>query len=177
MSDEWLTPRQAATQLSCSVETIRSILRDGLLSGKKMNGQWRVRAYEVEILGTIKGSEKPPRTSPPISSEVNPGLIEVSVALAAIATAIAAILPGISGASETFRLATAIMAGVLAVLSAYSALWLLACYRIGPGSVFGLREIWKLLFSPDPVKPYSLMAWALVVWLALSALIGALAIL
>ena len=173
MPDESLTPGQAATCLGCSAKTIRSMLRDGLLPGNKVNGQWQVETAAVEELSIILSPAKTPQPS----LEVDLGMVEASVALAGIAAAIAAILPGISGAPETFRLMVAILAGILAVFSAYGALWLLACFCNCGESASGLREILTLLTSPSSVKPcYWFMALALLIWLIVSGLIGVLAV-
>jgi len=185
MSDEWLAPRQAAEAIGCSVETVRAMLRDGLLSGKKVNGQWRVKAVEVERMQSMKCSTPPPE--PPASSslvKVDPGMVEVSIALAGVATAIAAFLPGISRIPEILRLIVATVSSAVALLSAYGALWLLARYclsrycftgesflEIGE-SLLGIREVWALLKNSDKIGPYKFIVGGLLFLLALSVLVG-----
>ena len=176
MSDEWLAPQQAAEVLGCSVETVRAMLRDGLLSGKKVKGQWRVKVVEVERIQPMKPSA--PVLEPPVSSsplKIDPGMVEVSLALSGIAAAIAAILPGIPTMAENLKLLVALLAGVLAVFSAYSALWLLARHCCPETtSLLGFKEIVTLLTSPERMGPYWFLGWGLVAWLVLSVLIGAL---
>lgn len=178
MSNEWLTPQQAAEVLGCSVETVRAMLRDGLLSGKKVKGQWRVKAVEVERLQSMKLSALAPELPPssPLLKKVEPGMVEVSVALAGIAAAIAAILPGMTGVPEILRLLVAVLSGILAVFSAYSALWLLARYCLERETPLGFGEIWALLTSPEKVGPYWFVALGLLAWLVLSVFIGVLAV-
>jgi len=177
MSDKWLTPQQVAEILGCSVRTVRAMLRDGLLSGEKAEGQWRVKAGEVERIQSVDPSVPVPE--PPASSsllEVQPGMVEVSLALSGIAAAIAAILPSISIMTEDLRFFVALFAGFLAVFSAYSALWLLARYCcVEKGSLLGFKEIFALLTSPVRNGPYWFLGLGLFAWLVLSVLIGALA--
>jgi len=177
MSDEWLTPQQVAETLNCSVATVRAMLRDGILSGEKVKGQWQVKASGVERIQSVKSLAPAPRL--PASSplvKVDPGMVEVSMALAGIAAAIAAILPGVAGIAENLKLFVALLSGILAVFSAYSALWLLARYCLEKPSLLGFEEIWSLLTNPARVGPYWLVALGLLVWLVLSALIGVLAV-
>jgi len=56
MSNEWLTPQQAAERLGYSVETVRAMLRDKSLSGRKVKGRWQVKAAEVEQIWAVKNS-------------------------------------------------------------------------------------------------------------------------
>jgi len=152
------------------------MLDDGLFSGKKIKGEWCVNAVEVEWIQSIKLSA--PLLVPPASSsllEVEPGMVEVSLALSGIAAAIAAILPSIPAVAENLRLFVALLAGILAVFSAYSALWLLARYCCPETkSLLGFKEISALLTSPERNGPYWFVGWGLVTWLVLSVLIGAL---
>jgi PHD/YefM family antitoxin component YafN of YafNO toxin-antitoxin module len=128
------------------------------------------------------GQESNPRPVQPREepSGVEPGMVEVSMALAGVATAIAAFLPGITGTPATLTLIVAIFSSVVACFSAYSALWLLACYclRVGleESSPGGIREIHTLLKSPSKTGPYWLIALGLLFLLALSVLIGAFAV-
>jgi len=172
MSNEWLTPQQAGDILGCSVETVRAMLRDGVLCGEKVKGQWRIKATEVR---------KPsPEPEVPVSSpllKIDPGMMEVSIALAGIAAAIAALLPGAIGVAEGLRLFVALLAGILAIFSAYRSLWLLARYCLSEeNSPLGLKEIWTLLTNPARFGPYWFVTLGLVIWLVLSGLIGALSI-
>jgi len=177
MSDEWLTTKRAAEILDCSAETVRAMAHDKILSGEKVSGQWQVKKDGVERIQSLKPSAPVPElpaSLPPL--KVDPGMVEVSMALAGIAAAIAAILPGVSGITENLKLLVAFLSGILAVFSAYSALWLLARYCLEKPSRTGFAEIWELLKNPERVGPYWLVALGLLVWLVLSALIGALAI-
>lgn len=185
MSDEWLTIQQAADRLSCRTETVRAMLRDRLLSGEKVKGQWRVKAVEVERIQPVKPSAPVPE--PPASSsllEDGPGMVEVSIALAGVATAIAAFLPGISGIPEILRLIVATVSSAVALLSAYGALWLLARYcllrycligesLLGTGeSLLGIREVWTLLKNSDKIGPYKFIVGGLLFLLTLSIFVG-----
>lgn len=182
MSDEWLNPQQAAECLNCPSETVRAMLRGGLLAGEKLNGRWRVKAAKVEALRVVMTSAPPPSTPVP-RDKVDPGIVEVTMALAGIAAAIAAFLPKAAILPEslvslgTIMVGTvAVLAGIVAAFSAYSALWFLAWYRVEGESAAGLSEIKKLLFSPVDFGPYWLVAWGLLVWLVLSVLVGAMAV-
>jgi excisionase family DNA binding protein len=190
MSDEWLASRQAAEALGCSVETVRAMLRNGLLSGKKVNGQWRVKAVEVERIQSMKPSAPVPE---PLASsalhkhKVDPGMVEVSIALAGVATAIAAFLPGITGVPEILKLIVATVSSAVALLSAYGALWLLARYclprycltgesLLGIGESlsrrYGIREVWTLLKNSDEIGPYKFIVGGLLFLLLLSVFVG-----
>jgi len=62
--------------------------------------------------------------------------------------------------------------GLMAFFSAYGALWTLACFCTGTSSAFGCNEIISLLKRPSIYKPYCLIGWTILCWLALSLLIG-----
>jgi hypothetical protein len=153
------------------------MVRDGILLGQKVDGQWQIEADAVEQIRSVKPSTQtsglPPSSPPP---RVDPGMVEVSMALAGIAAAIATILSGADGIPENLRTLVALLSGIVAVFSAYSALWLLARYCLGRPSLLGFEEIGALLTNPASVGPYWLVALGLVVWLVLSVLIGALAV-
>ena len=115
-------------------------------------------------------------SAPSMASKISPGMVEVSIALAGIAAAIATFLPGVDSLPEMLRLVVAVLAGAVAVFSAYSALWLLARYCLEGESTAGVSEIVALLLSPMKAGPYWFMALGLVAWLVLSLLVGILAI-
>ena len=102
----------------------------------------------------------------PLPKDVDAGMVEVCAALTGIAAAIAAILLDTAGMTENIRVFVAVWAGTLAVLSAYSALWLLAVYLKLGDSLLGFKEILELLKSPAKLRPYWLMALSLLIWLA-----------
>lgn len=186
MSDERLTPQQVAEILGCSVRTVRAMLRDGLLSGEKVEGQWRVNAGEVERIQSVKPPA--PLPVPPASSsllEDDPaGMVEVSIALAGVATAIAAFLPGIGDIPKILKLVVATVSSAVALLSAYGALWLLARYclsrycltgesPLGAGeSLLGIREVWTLLKNSEKIGPYKFIVGGLLFLLVLSVFVG-----
>jgi hypothetical protein len=115
-------------------------------------------------------------SAPSKASEVSPGMVEVSITLAGIAAAIATFLPGVGSLPDTLRLVVAVLAGIVAVFSAYSALWLLARYCLKKGeSVTGVSEIVALLTSLH-IGPYWFVAWGLFLWLVLSFLVSLLAV-
>jgi excisionase family DNA binding protein len=176
VSDEWLTPQQAAEILGCSAQTVRAMLHDGLLSGKKLKGRWRVKVVDVERIkpsdGLIPASSELSRSSP--SLEVDPGMIEVSIALSVGAAAIFAILPGLVDVPEGLELLVVLLAGILAFNAAYTALWLLARYCLGGESLLAFTEIWTLLTQPAWSGPYWFLAQTVVLWLLLSLIIGVL---
>lgn len=109
--------------------------------------------------------------------EMNPALVGASIALAGIASAIATFMPRLSEAPVFFRLFMAILAGSLAILSAYSSLWMLACYCISEVSALGFKEIRVLFLNPERFGPYWLLGFALLLLLAMSSSIGLFAIL
>ena len=206
MSEGRLTIRQAAERLNCPRRTVRAMLRGGLLAGEKVKGRWRVEAVRVEDLRALTTSAPPSlfsrgRIHRSITSraypcfpnrmqklislrarrsaamrDIDPGMVEVSITLAGLAGAIAALLPDMVDLMESARLLVAVGAGAVSVLSSYSALWLLARYRLKGKSPEGLREIAALLSSPGKVGPYWLLALGLLVWLVLSILIICLAV-
>ncbi len=105
--------------------------------------------------------------------KTDPGMVEVSIALSGIATAIAAILQSIATLPEALRLIVAGVAGVIAVFSAYSSLWLLANYCSGEKlSSSGLAEIWDLLSNPNRFRSYWFLAIGLTMWLMLAFFIA-----
>jgi hypothetical protein len=110
-------------------------------------------------------------------------MVEVTMALASIAAAVATFLPNPTDLPDPLRLigplltaVVASLAGVVAVLSAYGALWLLARYCLEGESATGFSEIKALLSSPRRIGPYWLVSLSLLVWLVLSVLVGALAV-
>jgi excisionase family DNA binding protein len=66
MFSEWLTCKQAAKRLGCKKKTIEFMVSDGLLSGKKVEGKRRVKAYEVKQLQAAVKPTKPLRSSAPL---------------------------------------------------------------------------------------------------------------
>jgi hypothetical protein len=178
---EWLAPQEAAEKLGCSEETVRAMLDDGLFSGKKVKGEWWVNAVEVEWIQSIKLSA--PLPEPSVSSsllKVDPGMVEVSIALAGVATAIAAFLPGIDGIPEILKLVVATVPSAVALISAYGALWLLARYCLPRDcltgeSLLGIAEVWTLLKNWYKIGPYMLIVGGLLFLLALSVFLGILA--
>jgi len=164
MSDEWLTPQQAAERLGCTVETVRGMLRCELLGGEKEKGQWRVKAAKVEELQAVM---TPASVSAPLC-EIDVGMVEVSIALAGIAGAVAGFLPDLL---ESAKPLVAILGGVTSILSSYSALWLLARYCLKGESAAGLSEVAELVLKPGKVGPYWFLALGLLFWLVLSIVI------
>jgi excisionase family DNA binding protein len=60
MSDELLTVEQAAEKLQLSIPTIRRMLRDGKLLGRKLGPrQWRVPALAIRQFVDAAMTEKP----------------------------------------------------------------------------------------------------------------------
>ncbi len=166
-----MTPQQVSEILGCSVGTVRAMLRDGLLPGKKVAGTWRVTELEVAYLLKLAQRQAP-------EPEIKPEIIEVTVALSALALGILALLPGVSDRQQDIRVfvvLVAALAGILAILSAYSSLWLLARYCLGGDSLTGLQEILALLGSLE-VRPYWFVALSLLIWMLLSILLVALVI-
>jgi excisionase family DNA binding protein len=206
MSDDWLTAQQAAELLGCTDKTIRGMLRDELLRGRKLpSGEWRVSKADIESLLHWSSARQLTPTSEPLDSAapVESGMVEASMALAGIAAAIAAFLSELDqnavGDAFYFTLPTTFLSGVLAILSSYSALWLLARYylreisrlgieengRLSQGragcrprwfATLGFEEILLLLKNPSKRGPYWFVALGLLVWLVLSAFIGSLAV-
>lgn len=188
MSDEWLTPQQAAECLNCLPETVRVMLCDGFLPGKKVKGQWWVKAVEVERIQPMKPSVPVPE--PPASSslpKVDPGMMEASIALTGVAAATGAFLPGISSISEIVGLIVAVVFSAVTFYSFYGALWLLARYclqrycltgesLLGTGeSLLGIEEIFTLFRNLDKIGPYKFMAGGLLFLPILPVLGGILA--
>ncbi len=164
MSDEWLTIQQEAECLNYLLDTILVMLREERLQGEKVNSWLRVKTDEYDV---------------------DPGMVEVTIALAGVATAIAAFLPGISGISEIPRLIAATVSSAVALLSAYGALWLLARYCLlhycltgeslflgAKESLSGRKEVWKLLKNLDKIGPYKFIVVGLLFLLVLSVFVG-----
>ena len=141
---------------------------------------WTEEQYE-QLMKVIRrwrdGMDQDLDREPADSPLADPGMVEVSIGLAGIATAIAALIPGLAGISEVVRLTVALFSSVVAAISAYSALWLLArCCRTAPprSEDLGLAEIWALLRNPK-IGPSWLLAVLSVLLFALSILVGILA--
>lgn len=111
-------------------------------------------------------------------SEVGIAIVRINVNLSAIATGVAAILSQAITLPTTTRFVAAILAGTLAVLTAYAALWALAYIGSNKLTTLGLEEILTVVFNPkDNFGPYWITCVALCIWflLALSISIFALA--
>ena len=130
-----------------------------------------------------------PRTNPPStpqeptsSPEAELGMVEFSATLSGLAAAIAALLPSTTGQmngvspkiAAQLRLFVAILAGVLAAYSSYSALWLLARHCTHRKSLLRVNEIGCFLTQPRMNGPTWLTAISLLIWFTLSLLIAAL---
>ena len=142
--------------------------------------EWTEEQYE-QLMRVIRrwrdGVDKELDHSQIDSPLAEPGLVEVSIGLAGIATAIAALVPGLGGVSEGVRLTVALLSSVVAAVSAYSALWLLArCCHTAPtrSDDLGLTEIWALLSNPK-IGPSWLLAVLSVLLFLLSIVLGILA--
>lgn len=108
---------------------------------------------------------------PSLTDKVDPGLVEVSIALAGIAIAMAAFLPGVRSLSKELQVLVAILTGIMATSSTYTALWLLAQYCQKGKSPNGFKEILALL-GDFSLGPYWLLAISLLIWLVLGTLIS-----
>ena len=179
MSDEWLTVEQTADRLGCSPELVHAMLCGEFLPGEKVDDPWLVQATRVkELQGEITTTSEPPM---PVSQrKVDAGMLEVSIALASVATAIAAFLPTISGIPEILAWIVATISSTVALVSAYGSLWLLARFCLPRGclteeTLLGLREVWTLLRKLDKTGPYKFIAAGLLFLLALSIFVGVLA--
>jgi hypothetical protein len=184
MSEEWLTVQQTAELLSCPPQLVRAMLRRGFLSGKKVDDPWLVQAAKVEELRAEMNQAPiaPTRVTQP---EVDAGMVEVTLALAGVATAIAAILPAIGDIPKILSLVVAAASSAVAFFSAYSALWLLARYCCTGGSqtgtnesglkFLGIGEVVALLKSWTELGPYAFIVIGLLFLLVLSLAIGVLA--
>ena len=177
-SKDWIPSREAAKILNCSPNTVIGLVQDGLLTGEKIGGRWMINLADVQAF-QIKHLEL--STQQQLIEEeitvpnVDAGMIEVSIALTGISAAIAALLPNVSPSLEWLKRVTAILAGSLAVYSAYSALWLLARYCLKKNSVLGFSEIWELLITYN-LGPYWFMGLGLAFWFILSFLVIIIAI-
>lgn len=174
--DEWLTPEEVADALGCPAERVNATIQDKLRSGEDIQLHWQIKASEVERLRAwIHADRTEPSARTAARNKVEAGMVEASMALTGIASALAAVLPGMKGTSESVWVA--FWAGILAVLSAYSALWLLALWWLAPDehektSPLGFKEIGSLLWSLGDAGPYWFVALGLIVWLVGSAVIG-----
>jgi hypothetical protein len=148
------------------------MVQAGLLNGEKRGRRWMIRTEDVQALRNKHTDSSPEKSIdekiklPPIDT----GMIEVSIALTGISAAIAALLPGVPPDLELVKQITALLAGLLSVYSAYSALWLLASYSLNKTSRTGIPEILELL-QAFHLGPYWFMALGLTFWLLLSFLV------
>lgn len=182
MSDEWLTVPQTAERLGCSQELVHVMVRRGFLPSEKPDDPWLVKAAKVEEL-RAEMSSAPATPTPVLQPKVEPGMVEVTIALASIAAGVAAFLPNPIDLPDPLKQigpfltgTVATLAGIVAALSAYGALWLLARHCLEGKSDTGLSEIKELLSSRQRVGPHWIVALSLLVWLVLSVLVGALAV-
>jgi hypothetical protein len=179
MSDEWLTVQQTADRLGCPPELVHAMLRGGFLPGEAVDDPWLVKADRVkELQGEITIAPEPPMPLP--RRKVDAGMLEVSTALAGVATAVAAFLPGIGEISKILALTVATISSAVALFSAYGSLWLLACFCLPRDclteeSLFGFKEVWALLRNLEKTGPHKFMAAGLLFLLALSVFVGILA--
>jgi hypothetical protein len=101
---------------------------------------------------------------------------KIEICMVSTCLSLSIIFIGIMGifskTSKSIPLIILIFVNIIAVLSAYAALWTLACSCSGTCSVNGLSEILSLLTKPGIYKTYWLIAWALLFWLILSCIIG-----
>jgi hypothetical protein len=118
--------------------------------------------------------------------EVDPGMVEASMALAGIAGAIALFLPTTDRIAGNLRLYVGLLASIMAVFSAYSALLFLARYCLKKESETGAKEILLLLLFPiasllnssstkdiPSIKlvPYWIVAVGLAAWFVMSVIL------
>ncbi len=47
MHQEWYTPEQVAERLQVSIWTVRRWLREGILAGVRLEGQWRISSEDI----------------------------------------------------------------------------------------------------------------------------------
>jgi excisionase family DNA binding protein len=199
MTDDWLTAKQAGEMLGCETDAIYEMLGANLLQGHKENRQWQINKADVEaLLDWVDARELTPALEhQPATMPVESGMVEVSMALGGLAATITAFLPGLTNVYNPYLVIMAtFFSGVLAMLSCYSALWLLARYYLEESArlgfevqrmqldnrtkgcvrwfgVVGLAEIAVFLRHPTKRGPYWILALALLVWLWLSFFIGA----
>lgn len=113
-----------------------------------------------------------PQVSPPHRTpKVDPGMVEVCVALAGIATAIIALSFVMSDTAAGLRIMLWILGGYLLIFSSYAALWFLARYCLEGDSFLGFEEIWVLLKSSTALGPYWFLAMGVLILLVLSILV------
>ena len=171
-SEDWITTRDAAKILNCSASTVIGMVQDGLLKGKKTGRRWIVSVEDVKVFSTKieRLSDKQSLDKEISFPPVDAGMIEVSIALTGISAAIAALLPAVPPNLAWAKQTTAVLAGLLSVYSAYSALWLLATYALKKATKTGIPEISELL-QASYLGPYWFLALGLAFWLILSFLV------
>jgi hypothetical protein len=105
-------------------------------------------------------------------------MIEVALALSGLGAGIAAVLPratDLTGPLKPyvlqFGLAVSILATILAICSAYSALWLLAQHCIQRKTIPGFIEIGLLILRPT-LGTHWLIAICLLIWSILAFVIS-----
>jgi hypothetical protein len=172
MNTNWLTKDKAAKLLSCSASTIQALADDGLLAVKKKQGNWLVSAAEITTLKEALDRTGNPETTLSAHHRIDPGLVQVALALASIAAAVVALLPNVPNTMFGVKGGVAYLASVMALFSGYSAIWLLARYCTNEESSLGFKEIWSLLIHPGRNPPYWFLALAMISWQILAIFIG-----
>jgi excisionase family DNA binding protein len=170
-SEDLITSSDVAKILNRTPSTVTRMVRAGLLRGEKMGGRWMINREDIQAFSS-KNAELSSKQSisKKMPLKVDAGMIEVSIALTGISAAIAALLPAVPLNLNWVKQITAVLAGLLSVYSAYSALWLLATYSLKKTSRTGIPEIWELLRA-SYLGPYWFMALGLSFWLMLSFLV------
>jgi len=113
-----------------------------------------------------------------MSQDIKEGPIEFEICMVSTCLSLSIISTAIIGLLSKFSISVPIILIVfvnsIAVLSAYGALWTLACSCCGSNSAYGFSEIRSLLTKPSIYKPYWIIGWTLLFWLIISCLIGSL---
>ena len=100
---------------------------------------------------------------PELLDNVDPGMVEISIALAALATTVATFLPS-TEIFEDFDVLVAVLSSIFATFSSFSALWFLALYCLENKKPLAFLT---LIGSPS-YGPFWLLALALLIFLGIS---------
>lgn len=111
--------------------------------------------------------------------KVDPGLLEVSMAIASVAIAVAIFLPDANIGSKLSRVIIAVSATGVSLFSSYGALWLLSLYlEVGvdeaakSNSTLGLKNVLMLLRRFNHLGPYLLLVLTILITLGLAIFVG-----
>jgi len=170
MPNQWTNDTEAAEACGLPLLQLRNLLERSVLAGQKTEHGWKVSSEVVKGVQEIMASSSVRREDAP---RPDSRLSSPSISLGSIALALAKFTYDQVHLGDPVRIGCAIAATLVAALSTWSSLMLVAGYRAGDGPEQVLDSIERLLSDLEDI-PRMLLGWALLLWLLLSLLLAAL---